>query len=316
MPDPVRIFDRRLLRLRRERALAHAGNHRFLHAHAAEAIAERLADVTAGFSRALLLGAGDELARAVAFAKAPAWMVAADPSAAVLMAQAQATCVAADEEWLPFAPASFDLVASLLALHWVNDLPGALVQIRQALVPDGLFLGTLLGGETLWELRRVLQQAEAETTGGAGSRVSPFADLRDMGSLMQRAGFALPVVDGERLVATYADLPALLHDLRGMGAGHAVARQAGEGFRRPLNRDTLMLADAIYRRDHGEEDGRLPATFHFIHLAGWSPSPTQRAPLRPGQAQFRLAEALGAEEFPAGDTVLMPQHPPSPRKDT
>ena len=150
-----------------------------------------------------------------------------------------------------------------MSLHFVNDLPGALLQIRHALAPDGLFLGTMVGGETLNELRRVLLEAESETSGGAAPRISPFADLRDMAGLMQRAGFSLPVADTDRLSATYGDIFGLLHDLRGMAATNVIA-----GERRALPRKALFLAAEKYQLLYGEE-GRIPATFQFIHVTGW-----------------------------------------------
>jgi SAM-dependent methyltransferase len=204
--------------------------------------------------------------------------------------------LAADEERLPFAPGRFDLIVSNLSLHWVNDLPGALIQIRQALKPDGLFLAAMLGGETLFELRRAFMEAELEITSGISPRVSPMAELRDGGSLMQRAGFALPVVDSESFTATYSDPFALMTELRGMGEANAVLSRT----RTPLKRVLLAEMARRYVELFAEPDGRIPATFQVIHLTGWAPDEAQQKPLRPGAAKTRLADALGASEISAG----------------
>lgn len=198
---------------------------------------------------------------------------------------------------MPFAENSFDLIASTLSLHWVNDLPGALVQIRRALKPDGLFLAAMLGGDTLIELRRAFLDAEAETTGGTSPRTSPVADVADAGSLLQRAGFALPVVDTDTLTVTYEDMFALMRDLRGMGEANAVAARS----RTFLRRDTLFAAAARYHELYADEDGRIPATFQIIWMTGWAPHETQQQPLRPGSGAARLADALETEEVKTGD---------------
>ena len=203
----------------------------------------------------------------------------------------------ADEEALPFADASLDLVLSVLSLHWVNDLPGALVQIRRALKPDGLFLAAMLGGETLGELRQSLIAAEVAVAGGAGPRVSPFVEIRDAGGLLQRAGFALPVVDADTLTFSYRDAFALMHELRGLGESNAVAARA----KRPTRRQTLLEAARLYWKRFGDADGRVPATFQVLYLTGWAPDASQPRPLRPGDAAARLADALGTEERTSGE---------------
>jgi SAM-dependent methyltransferase len=186
---------------------------------------------------------------------------------------------------------SQDLIVSLMSLHWANDLPGALSQIRRALKPDGLFVGTLLGAGTLKELRAVLTEAELEQRGGAQARVSPFADGFDGAALLQRAGFALPVSDVDRLTARYPDLFALIRDLRAMGETNVLA---GQG--RPLTRGIIARAARLYAERFGEPDGRIPATFEIVHLAGWAPHDSQQKPLPRGSAQMRLADALGVKE--------------------
>jgi SAM-dependent methyltransferase len=201
--------------------------------------------------------------------------------------------VAADEEALPFRDASLDLVVSVLALHFVNDLPGTLVQIRRALKPDGLLLAALAGGDTLNELRHAFAAAEAELEGGASPRVVPFADVRELGGLLQRAGFALPVTDVDRITVRYASPIALLHDLRGMGATNPLIERS----RRPLRRATLKRMIDIYVERFADGDGRIRATFEIVWLTGWAPDASQQKPLAPGSARQRLADALGTEEI-------------------
>jgi SAM-dependent methyltransferase len=205
--------------------------------------------------------------------------------------------VVADEELLPFRPASLDAVASNLALHWVNDLPGALLQIRQALKPDGLFLGALLGGETLKELRQCLMEAELAATGGASPRVSPFADSRDAGALLQRAGFALPVTDTDTVTVQYASPLKLMRDLRGMGAANAVAGR----LLKPTRRAVMLEALRLYREKFAGAEGRVPATFQVVYMIGWAPHESQQQPLKPGAFTHKLADALRTQELPAGE---------------
>jgi SAM-dependent methyltransferase len=205
--------------------------------------------------------------------------------------------IVADEEALPFRDASLDLVVSALALQFVNDLPGALVQVRRALRPDGLFLAAVLGGETLTELRQSFAAAEAEVEGGVSPRVAPFADLRDMGALLQRAGFALPVTDVERLTVRYSSPFILMGELRRMGATNVLVQRR----RVPLRRATLKRMAEIYAERFSDPDGKVRATFEIIWLSGWAPHESQQKPLRPGSAQARLADALGTREIGAGE---------------
>ena len=200
---------------------------------------------------------------------------------------------------LPFDSNTFDLVYSNLDLHWVNDLPGALLQIRRALRPDGLFLAAMLGGATLNELRAVLTEAEDEIAGGAGPRVSPFAELRDAGGLLQRAGFALPVADADEITVTYDNLFRLMADLRGMAETNAVRQRR----KAPDPRALFLRAAELYAERHAGPDGRIPATFEVIYLHGWAPHESQPRALRPGAATARLADALDATERPAGETA-------------
>jgi SAM-dependent methyltransferase len=199
-------------------------------------------------------------------------------------------------EQLVTAPGEHDLALSLYSLQAINDLPGALAQIRRTLAPDGLFLGALLGGGTLKELREALAHGEILTRGGTSPRVSPFADVRELGALLSRAGLALPVADVERLAVRYGDFFALARDLRAHGFTNVLAERS----RQPLRRDTLAAALAHYAQAHGD-GGRLTATFETVFLTGWSPHESQQQPLRPGSAKSRLSEALGTTERPAGE---------------
>ncbi len=210
------------------------------------------------------------------------------------------------DEVLDAQAGRFDLGLSIFSLQAINDLPGALTQIRRALKPDGLFLGTLLGGATLTELRDSFAAAESESLGGISPRVSPFADVRDLGGLLQRAGFALPVTDRERTQARYRDFSALARDLRAHGLTNVMAERRKTFMRR----DTLAAIEAHYRAHHAA-GGKLNATFEFIYLTGWAPDASQQQPLKPGSAKASLAEALGTVEHKTGDITGVPA--PRPR---
>jgi SAM-dependent methyltransferase len=284
------IFDRRLLLRRRDRVATGAARHDFLLARVADDLAGRLAAVNRRFPIVANVGAYHGLlGRRIR--QIPGVDVVTDfEGAGRLLAQCDGPRVQADEEALPLADQSLDLVVSGLALQLVNDLPGTLVQIRRALKPDGLMLAALLGGATLTELRTAFLVAEEELEGGASPRVAPFADVRDLGALLQRAGFALPVADSDTVTVIYGDPLALMFELRAMGASNALADRR----RRPLRRATLARAVEVYRERFGLADGRVPATFETITLTGWAPHPSQAKPLRPGSATTRLADALGA----------------------
>jgi len=296
MPQHPIIFDRALLRARRRRAAA-LGAATFLVDRVAEDFADRLATVLRRFAYALDLGTPmDAVRRALAASGKVDNIIAVDALADLPPAGA-GLAVAADEEALAFRDGSLDLVVSALALQYVNDLPGTLIQVRRALKPDGLFLAALAGGETLAELREAFAAAEAEIEGGVSPRIAPFADLRELGALLQRAGFALPVTDADRLTVRYATPFALMQELRRMGATNALI----ERRRRPLRRATLARMAQIYRERFSDPDGRIRATFEIVWLSGWAPHESQQQPLRPGSAQRRLADALGTEEIPAGE---------------
>jgi NADH dehydrogenase [ubiquinone] 1 alpha subcomplex assembly factor 5 len=299
MSESVTVFNRQTVRRHRERAAARFDEHDFLFAEVADRLADRLDDIRRRFTVALDLGCHDGvLGRTLAGRGGIETLIQSDlsPAMAALAATA-ASALAADEEFLPFAGEAFDLVLSCLSLHWVNDLPGALVQARRCLKPDGLFLAAMLGGDTLHELRTVLAEAEAAVDGGLSPRVAPVADVRDMGDLLARAGFALPVADTDTITVSYPDAFALMRDLRAMGESNAVAEQR-KGF---TSRALIMEAAARYQAQFGDADGRVPATFQVIYLTAWAPDVSQQQPLRPGSATGRLADALGTEEVPAGD---------------
>lgn len=298
MAESSVIFDRALLRTRRRRAAAE-GPCAFLLERVAEDFADRLAAVLRRFDLALDLGTpGDALRCALAASGKIGTIIAADALApGAVSAAGSALAVACDEEALPFRDASLDLVVSALSLQFVNDLPGTLVQIRRALKADGLFLAALLGGDTLTELRQSFAAAEAEIEDGVSPRVAPFADLRDLGALLQRAGFALPVTDVDRFRVRYGSPLALMHDLRRMGAANALV----ERRRRPLKRATLARLMEIYGARFADADGRIRATFEIMWLSGWAPHESQQQPLKPGSATTRLADALGTRELSAGE---------------
>jgi SAM-dependent methyltransferase len=294
LPSPL-IFDRTLLRTRRRRA-ASLGPATFLLDRVAADITDRLATVKRRFDLALDLGTPGEAVRAALARVGSVGTIMAAAAFPEGRAARTAPFIAADEEALPFGDATLDLVVSALALQFVNDLPGTLVQIRRALKPDGLLLAALLGGETLTELRESFAAAESETTGGVSPRVAPFADLRDLGALLQRAGFALPVTDTDRLIVRYDSAFALMHDLRRMGATNTLIDRR----RRPLRRATLVRMAEIYAERFADPDGRVRATFEIVWLSGWSPHPSQQQPLKPGSAAARLADALGTQEVSTG----------------
>ena len=261
--QPLLVFDP--LQRRRARARAYAqykDDARFLHAWAQGQIDDRLADIRRTFEAPLRL----------------------DPDIFLRDDMTQ--------ERLGTAPAAHDLIVSNLWLHTVNDLPGMLVQIKRALKPDGLFIGAMLGGETLRELRDALYIAEMDLRDGASPRVAPFADKPQMAALMQRAGFALPVVDSEIITATYPHIYRMMHDLRAMGETNILA-QRNKKF---LPRNVFGHAGMLYADSFAEEDGLLPATFEIIFLLGWAPHDSQQKPLKPGSAQMRLADVLSEKE--------------------
>jgi SAM-dependent methyltransferase len=284
------VFDRALLRDRLERALRQ-GPADFLLERVAGDLIERLDVVTRRFDSVLDLGTPTPLLAKALTTRALGKLVRTAPSAE-LVGEGPWIGLAIQDEAPDLPKESFDLVVSALALQHVNDLPGVLARVRHLLRPDGLFLACLVGGRSLHELRAALTQAEAEITGGASPRVAPFADVRDMGGLLQRAGFALPVADVDTLTLRYDHFFALARDLRAMGATNALVTRD----RRPTSCALLMRAAEIYAQRFSDGDGRIRATIEVIWLSGWAPHESQQKPLRPGTARARLADALGATE--------------------
>lgn len=288
MSDPqLGPFEPRLVRQRKRRARATFRDAAFLHERVVADLADRLEAIPRPFARVLALGGGGLFSEEVR---------ARPELSARIGAILEADLDFIDPEQLPFAPNSFELIVSPLALHWINDLPGALIQLRLALKPDGLLLASLFGGETLHELRLSLIEAEAELTGGAGPRVSPFADLQDIAGLLQRAGFALPAADRDVVTVRYGEPMRLLADLRAMGETSALRERSP----RALSRRILARAFEIYSERYSE-DGRVRATFEILTATGWSPHESQQKPLKPGSAKMRLADALKTEEISAGE---------------
>jgi SAM-dependent methyltransferase len=278
-----------LLPRRRDRAFARKTEKAdFLFVESAERLLDRLDDVTRKFPLALDLGSRDGLLGRLLQGRGGVETLIQGDLSLGLLRQAGGRMLQLDEEALPFAPESFDLVLGNLSLHWTNDLPGALAQVRHVLKPDGLFLGALFGAGTLGELRSVLMEAEIAETGGASARVAPFADLRDAAGLMQRAGFALPVADVETVTVTYAGMMPLIADLRAMGETNILDAR----LKRPTRRAVIARAAALYQEKFAAPDGRIPASFRLIFLTGWAPHESQQQPARRGSGKVNLGDAL------------------------
>jgi len=304
MPSAPILFDRHLARARLLRAASLPASI-FLLEQVARELAERVAAVLRRFESAVDLGTPtDAVRRQLAQAGNIGTIIAANGVAGSFHqrtagggSRADALIVAADEEALPFRDGSLDLVMSALSLQFVGDLPGTLMQIRRALKPDGLLLAALVGGDSLSELRQSFAAAEAEVENGVSPRIIPFVDVRAAGSLLQRAGFALPVTDVDRITVRYPSPMALMHDLRAMGATNPML----ERTRRPLRRATLRRMMEIYGERFADPDRRIRATFDIVWLSGWAPHGSQQKPLAPGAARTRLADALGVREHSAGE---------------
>jgi NADH dehydrogenase [ubiquinone] 1 alpha subcomplex assembly factor 5 len=281
--DQPAIFDRHLRRLRRDRAAVRFADHDFLIEHMADELTERLAMVTRDFDRALLLGSHDGRI-AGRFAAPGRRIVNADPGFAFARASGGVQC---DEDRLPFADASFDLVVAVGTLDSVNDLPGALALVRRILRPDGLFLGAFVGAGSLGWLKGATLAADSATSGGVVPRIHPQVDVRAAGDLLSRAGFALQVADGERLDVGYGDPIRLIHDLRGMAATNILAQRT----RTAPGRAWLTELFAQFQAKAGP-DGRLRESFDLVYLSGWAPSPDQPKPAKRGSATASLTEAL------------------------
>lgn len=303
--SPIDIFDRAAIRVFRNRAAAKISDYNFLFDLAFKNLAERLQVIRRKFPQALLLGARQSPDLALSLGKQSGIEAlsvfelshkmltryqALDKEAAAAFS---ITAAQADEEFLPCAADSLDLIISNLGLHSVNDLPGTLIQINRTLKPDGLFLGAMLGGETLYELREILNEVEIRRRGGVSPHISPFADKQQMGGLLQRAGFALPVVDSDIITVSYENIFKLMADLRGMGESNAVLARN----KTPISHALLIDAAQLYQERYGEADGRIKASFEIIYLLGWAPHDSQQKPLRPGSAKHNLADALQTDEI-------------------
>ena len=287
MTNPIEIFDRALLRQRKARAASGMSDHGFLVEHAALDFAERISIMQRHFETCLDLGAhGLFLSERLHETGKTGRIMRASPVTELCFHEDSA-CIVCDEEALPFAPESLDLVVSAAGLHLVNDLPGTLLQIRRCLKPDGLFLASMLGGNSLEQLRTAFAKAEIATTGGLSPRVAPFADIRQLGQLLQRAGFALPVADTDSLDVTYPSALGLMRDLKSMG----VSNMLRDRRKVPLRRATLAAAIEAYASEFGK-GGLVPATFEIVTLTGWAPHASQQQPLRPGSARGSLKAAI------------------------
>lgn len=291
-PGVPRIFDRDLIVRRRDRAARHLGDHAFLLERVAEDFAERLILVKRKFETGLCVEAyNGQVSRLLRKSPNVGSLTDAEPSTC-LRGECGDAALAHGHDRIEAAAESYDLVVSALSLHLVNDLPGALAQLRRAMKPDGLLLAALLGGDTLRELRESWLVAEDEITGGASPRVAPFADVRALGGLLQRAGFALPVADSDTVTVTYSSPLHLMRELKGMAASNPLFDRR----RVPVTRGLLMRAAEVYAERFGLDDGRIPATFEIVTLTAWVPHESHPKPLRPGSATTRLADALGVSE--------------------
>jgi SAM-dependent methyltransferase len=299
--QPAEIFDRMLLRLRRKRALPNFDKHDFLFRRTAAEIAERLIAINRRFETVVDLGsrAGEfttacRLNPEIGERIGPVIETTLIPVRSAVRRHMALVC---DDEIPPFGPSALDLVISNLNFQVVNDLPGALIQVRRSLRADGLLLAATFGADTLNELRQALTAAEIEIDGGVSPRISPFIDIRDAGALLQRAGFALPVVDSDMVTVTYDSPSALLEDIRGMGESSILRDRR----KTPSKRSLFARMSEIYKRDYAGSDGRISATFEILYLTAWAPHEGQQQPLRPGSAKHRLADALGAREIKSGE---------------
>ncbi|PHZ84269.1 methyltransferase domain-containing protein [Paremcibacter congregatus] len=283
--NQIKIFDRAQLRHNRDQAVKTYDAHNFLIQEVADRLYDKYLDINRNFNRIVDLGChGGEMAGRIADKN----VVQQDLSLGMVQ-QARGLRVQADEEALPYQPGSLDLVLSNLSLHWINDLPGCLYQIKHSLKPDGLFLGSLFGGETLTELRQCLTKAEVNLRGGLSPRVSPFMTVQDAGGLLQRAGFSLPVVDTDRITVTYENAFKLMQELKAMGEANILIKR----FQGLSSRAVMMEAARLYQEKFVDDRGRIVVTFDIIYLMGWSPHESQQKPLKPGQGKVNLADMFG-----------------------
>ncbi|KAJ2375642.1 hypothetical protein H4S02_008166 [Coemansia sp. RSA 2611] len=296
---PFEVFDRNAKRMQRNRAASRASDSRevdYLKDEVAARLSDRLLDIKRRYHTVVEIGAGcGHLAKAVDDDMMDRLIMCDMANTALERDSAADYAVAVerrivDEEAPVFEPESLDAVVSSLSMHWVNDLPGMLIQIRKALVPDGVFIGAMFGGDSLFELRTSLQLADIERDGGIAARVSPLTDTRDVGSLLNRAGLTLSTIDVDSILVNYPSMLHLVSDINAMGEGNAVVQRLPF-----IKRDTLLAASAIYKEMYGNEDGTIPATFQVIYMIGWKPDPSQPKPLARGSGQVSLGEMFNAD---------------------
>lgn len=290
----LEVFDRGRVAQNRNRAAAQLDQYDFLLERAASDLISRLDDISRSFPTVLDLGSHHGLMSEALDQHSSIGQIFALERAGSLARQTRhrgIPTIQGDEETLPFKDGSFDLISSALSLHWINDLPGALIQIRKALKPDGLFLGCLFAAGTLSELRTSLIEAESSLTAGISPRLSPLAGLQDLAGLLQRSGFALPVADIDHITVRYQHPMSLLADLRGSGEQAAFASKPGQE-RRPLSRRMLQRTCEVYQDRFSDPDGKVRASFNIAWLSGWAPSDNQPKPLKPGSGKVSLAAAV------------------------
>ncbi len=284
------LFDRQLLQKRRQRALKQASLTKcdYLLNYVIEDIIDRISIIKRVFPLALNYGCHtNQLSQSLAKLDQVGSIISTD-SLLKITQTLPSPRVVADEEFFPFVNSSFDLIISPLNLQWINDLPGTLTQIFKGLKPDGVFIGATLGQKSLWELRHCLLQAEEELLGGASPRVAPFADIKDLGHLLQRAGFTLPVTDRDVLKVTYPTTTQLMHEIRQMGAANNLINRSKKTVQRAL----FQRVEELYHQHFAQQPGKITATFEVIYLSGWAPHPEQQKPLRPGSAKVSLTDVF------------------------
>ena len=285
------IFDRKLLRLHRDRAANNFTQHDFLFREVAHRLVDRLRDIKRDFKLTVELGSHDGVLREVVGNLKNINTLFQTEISEKLLRSGTGNFVS-DEEFLPLKPHSIDLAISNLSLHWVNDLPGTLTQIRQSLKPDGLFIASMLGGNTLIELRNVLTEAETSLTNFAVPHLSPFAELSDAASLLQRAGFSLPVADSDLIRVSYSDAFKLMRDLRGMGENNCLSNRSNKF----VGKEIFFRAASNYLEHYSDNKGKITASFEVVYLTGWAPAANQPKPLKPGSAKYQLRDALGEQK--------------------
>ncbi|KAF9907782.1 hypothetical protein BX616_000325 [Lobosporangium transversale] len=301
VPSTFQVFDREAKKVQKNRAASNVKLSRqvdYVKDEVAFRVVDRLLDIKREFNEVVELGSGSGHIAKHVDTDMMKKLIMCDMSEVMLSRDEEVEYEVpverrvVDEENLPFPENSLECVISSLSMHWINDLPGAMIQIQRSLKPDGVFIAGLFGGDTLFELRTSLQLAELDREGGISPRISPMADSRDLGSLLSRAGFTLTTVDVDEVTVNYPSAIELMEDLRAMGESNAVINRRGL-----LKRDTMLAAAAIYKEMYGNPDGTIPATFQILYMIGWKPSPTQNKPLERGSAKHSLKERLEGNDL-------------------